>query len=186
MYRQVSKLIRVKKVSKWGLVGGARRKAETRVTIRKSLTICYVIRLQSPRCTPPVQRLVWGEDTNVAEEESDRKVVGAEWHLSSSLLSPAQSVNLFFPSRLLLRSATRSPDVWRRHPSPFYTSKSIGCLMQSKTGAQSQIQSAGRDFNSATFLWFCWLWSGWNAEGGKKTNAGMKTAVAQYMWDGRR
>lgn len=112
MYPQVSKLIRVKKVSKWELVRGARRTAETRVTIRESLTICYVIRLQSPRSTRPASSVLCeGENTSEAEEESDRKVVGAEWHLSSSLLSPAQSVNLFFPSRLLLRSATRSPDI---------------------------------------------------------------------------
>lgn len=64
MYQQVSKLIRVKKVSKWGLVGGARRTAETRGTIRERLTICNVIRLQSLGCTAtphprhPVQRLV--------------------------------------------------------------------------------------------------------------------------------
>lgn len=58
MYPQVSKLIRVKKVSKWELVGGARRTAETRVTIRESLTICYVIRLQSPRSTCPASSVL--------------------------------------------------------------------------------------------------------------------------------
>lgn len=48
-------------VSNWGLVGGASKTSETRVSIRESLTICYVISLQSPGCPPtPAQCRVWG------------------------------------------------------------------------------------------------------------------------------
>lgn len=64
----------------------------------------------------------------MTQEKSDRKLLEAEWHLSFLLLLPAWSVNqslAFFLclSWLLLRSAPKSPDLRRRHPSPFYMSK---------------------------------------------------------------
>lgn len=64
----------------------------------------------------------------MTQKKSDRKLLEAEWHLSSLLLLPAWSVNqslVFFLclSCLLLRSAPKSPDLRRRHPSPFYMSK---------------------------------------------------------------
>lgn len=68
----------------------------------------------------------------MTQKKSDRKLLEAEWHLSSLLLLPAWSVNqslafffffLLCLSCLLLRSAPKSPDLRRRHPSPFYMSK---------------------------------------------------------------
>lgn len=41
----------------------------------------------------------------------------------TGLVSKSQSLFFFCLSCLLLRSAPSGPDVWRRHPSPFYTSK---------------------------------------------------------------